>query len=67
VSKRLALAIPVLTPEAVARQLADSVERDALVTTIPRRLGVAVTLRNLPNTLQDLAFVGLHRDRPIRS
>ncbi|HEV7790805.1 MAG TPA: SDR family NAD(P)-dependent oxidoreductase [Pseudonocardia sp.] len=67
VSKRLALVIPVLTPEVVASQLADSVERDALVTTIPRRLGAAVTLRNLPNTLQDLAFAGLHRDRPIRS
>jgi short-subunit dehydrogenase len=67
VSKRLARVLPVLTPEAVARQLADSVERDALVTTIPRRLGVAVTLRNMPNTLQDLAFLGLRRDRSIRS
>ena len=59
VSKRLAHLLPVLTPVDVARQLADAVERDARYVTIPRRLGAVVTIRNLPSTLNDLAFLGL--------
>lgn len=61
VSKRLARILPVLTPVIVARGIADAVERDATVATIPRRLGATVTLRNLPSTLQDLAFIGIPR------
>ena len=61
VSRRLARLLPVLTPEMAARAITDAVERGSLVATIPRRLGAAVTLRNLPNALQDLAFVGLRR------
>jgi short-subunit dehydrogenase len=61
VSRRLARVLPVLSPEVAARAITDAVERGSLVTTIPRRLGPAVALRNLPNTLQDLAFVGLRR------
>jgi short-subunit dehydrogenase len=60
VSARLARVLPVLTPADVARQLTDAVERDARVVTIPRRLGGAVTIRNLPSTLQDLVFLGLN-------
>lgn len=59
VSQRLSRFLPVLTPPDVARQLADAVERDARNVTIPRRLGAAVTIRNLPSTLQDLAFLGI--------
>lgn len=59
VSRRLSLVLPVLTPEIVARQLADAVERDARYVTIPRRLGAVVTIRNLPSTLQDLVFLGI--------
>ncbi|GAA5153363.1 hypothetical protein GCM10023321_23500 [Pseudonocardia eucalypti] len=59
VSRRLSRLLPVLTPEVAARAIADAVERDALVATIPRRLAPAVALRNLPNTLQDLVFTGL--------
>ncbi len=59
VSKRLSRFLPVLTPPDVARQLADAVERDARYVTIPRRLGAVVTIRNLPSTLNDLAFLGL--------
>lgn len=59
VSRRLSRLLPVLTPEIAARSIADAVERDALVATIPRRLAPAVALRNLPNTLQDLVFTGL--------
>jgi short-subunit dehydrogenase len=59
VSRRLARVLPVLTPTDVARQLTDAVERDARVVTIPRRLGGAITIRNLPSTLQDLVFLGL--------
>jgi hypothetical protein len=36
------------TPETVARGIADAVERDVRAVTIPRRLGMAVTLRNPP-------------------
>jgi len=61
VSKRLAKVLPVLTPEIVARGITAAVERDARVVTIPRRLGAAVTLRDLPSTLQDLAFIGIPR------
>jgi short-subunit dehydrogenase len=61
VSRRLARLLPVLTPQIVARGVADAIERNAPVATIPRRLRVAVTLRNLPSTLQDLAFLGIHR------
>ncbi|MFC4948582.1 SDR family NAD(P)-dependent oxidoreductase [Pseudonocardia sp. GCM10023141] len=61
VSKRLAHVLPILTPQSVARGIADVVEQDTKVATIPRRLGVAVTLRNLPSTLQDLAFIGIPR------
>ncbi len=59
VSKRLSRFLPVLTPVDVARQLADAVERDARYVTIPRRLGSVVTIRNLPSTLNDLAFLGI--------
>ncbi|GAA0617901.1 SDR family oxidoreductase [Sporichthya brevicatena] len=59
VSKRLARLLPVLTPPEVARQLTDAVERDARYVTIPRRLSPVVTIRNLPSTLNDLAFLGL--------
>jgi len=59
VSERLARVMPVLTPADVARQLTDAVERDARWVTIPRRFGGAVTIRNLPSTLQDLVFLGL--------
>jgi short-subunit dehydrogenase len=61
VSRRLARLIPVLTPEIAARAITDAVERGSLVATIPRRLAPAVTLRNLPNALQDLALVRLRR------
>jgi short-subunit dehydrogenase len=61
VSKRLARLMPVQTPEVVASGIADAVEREAMVVTIPRRLGAIVTLRNLPGTLQDLAFIGIPR------
>jgi short-subunit dehydrogenase len=59
VSKRLSRFMPVQTPVDVARELADAVERDARYVTIPRRLGAVVTIRNLPSTLNDLAFLGL--------
>ena len=59
VSRRLARVLPVLTPPDVARQLADAIERDARSVTIPRRLTGAVTIRNLPSTLQDVVFLGL--------
>ena len=59
VSARLSRFLPVLTPADVARQLADAVERDARYVTIPRRLGSVVTIRNLPSTLNDLAFLGI--------
>ena len=59
VSRRLSHVLPVLTPEIVARQLADAIERDARYVTIPRRLGAVVTIRNLPSTLQDLMFLGI--------
>jgi uncharacterized protein len=61
VSRRLAKVLPVLSPEAAALAITDAVERGTLVATIPRRLAPAVALRNLPNTLQDLAFLGLRR------
>jgi short-subunit dehydrogenase len=59
VSKRLSRFLPVQTPVDVARELADAVERDARYVTIPRRLGAVVAIRNLPSTLNDLAFLGL--------
>jgi short-subunit dehydrogenase len=59
VSKRLARLMPVQTPADVARELADAIERNARNVTIPRRLGAVVTIRNLPSTLNDLAFLGL--------
>jgi short-subunit dehydrogenase len=61
VSKRLARALPTMTTDSVARQLIDAVERDATVVTIPRRMGAVIALRNLPSTLQDLAFIGIKR------
>jgi short-subunit dehydrogenase len=59
VSARLSRLMPVMTPETTARAIADVVAGDALVATIPKRLGAMVALRNLPSTLQDLAFIGL--------
>jgi short-subunit dehydrogenase len=59
VSKRLSRFLPVQTPVDVARELADAIERNARNVTIPRRLGSVVTIRNLPSTLNDLAFLGL--------
>jgi short-subunit dehydrogenase len=61
VSRRLARALPTMTTDSVARQLVEAVERDATVVTIPRRLGAVIALRNLPSTLQDLAFIGIKR------
>lgn len=59
VSKRLSRFMPVQTPADVALALVDAIERDARNVTIPRRLGSVVTIRNLPSTLNDLAFLGL--------
>jgi short-subunit dehydrogenase len=59
VSRRLARLMPLLTTEIAAAGIVDSVRREASVVTIPRRMGGAVLLRNLPSTMQDLVFVGL--------
>lgn len=59
VSKRLSRFMPVQTPVDVALELVNAIERDARNVTIPRRLGAVVTIRNLPSTLNDLAFLGL--------
>jgi len=61
VSRRLARALPTQNTEDVARQLVAAVERGATTVTIPRRMGAVVALRNLPSTLQDLAFIGIER------
>ena len=61
VSRRLAKALPTQHPDEVARQLIAAIERDASIVTIPRRLGAVIALRNLPSTLQDLAFIGIKR------
>jgi short-subunit dehydrogenase len=59
VSKRLSRLMPVLTTEAAAAGIVDSVRREAPVVTVPRRMAGAVVLRNLPSTLQDAVFIGL--------
>jgi short-subunit dehydrogenase len=61
VSRRLARALPTQNTEDVARQLVAAIERGATTVTIPRRMGAVVALRNLPSTLQDLAFIGIER------
>lgn len=59
VSKRLAKVLPTLTPPIVARGVADAVEQDKRSLTLPRRLSPTLAIRDLPSTMQDLAFLGL--------
>lgn len=61
VSARLARtrALPLIAPRAVARAVADAVERNKSFVCVPRRIGPLIGLRNLPSRLQDLALRGL--------